>query len=125
MARKTTTTKGKTATAKTDVDLQKLIVTMLGERGVKAKVMPSPSRRYVSILVDGTNVGYVFTQTRAGVRVLPALSPDELPKAVKGFKPSKRLGAFGVIGGFHEKNLSHAVDALALAAKLQDEHRTT
>jgi hypothetical protein len=120
-ARKTTTTKTKT-TAKA-VDLQRQIVTALAARGVKARVKPSPTKRYVSLLVGGQNIGYVWAPTRNGVRVLVALQPGDLPRSVKGFRSSGRSGGFGAIGSFTEKTLGHAVAALKLAAKLQAEDR--
>jgi hypothetical protein len=112
------------STATPEVNLRKQIIDGLAEKGIKAKAKDAPSKNYAALLVDGKNVGYVFKQTRAGVRVLVALQPGDMPKAIKGFKASGRSGAFGAMGGFDEKSLSHAVTALALSATRQGEAKT-
>ena len=121
-SRKNSTTKPAEAAAVETVNLREQLLIGLVEAGFKtAKAKDAPSKNYASILVDGSNVGYVFKQTKQGVRVLVALQPGDMPKAIKGFKASGRSGAFGAMGGFDEKNLSHAVEALKLSATRQGE----
>jgi hypothetical protein len=120
-ARKNSTTKA--AEAK-QVDLRKQLTDALAEQGIKAKAKDAPSKNYAALLVDGKNIGYVFKQTKQGVRVLVALQPGDMPKSIKGFKASGRSGAFGAMGGFDEKTLSHAVAALALSATRQADAKT-
>jgi hypothetical protein len=120
-ARKSRTASRNAAPATTTVNLRQEIVNGLAEKGLKAKTKDAPSKNYASILVDGKNIGYVFKQTKQGVRVLLAMQPGDLPKSIKGFKASGRGGAFGAMGGFNANNLSHAVEALALSATRQGE----
>lgn len=70
----------KTAAAK-PADLHALLVAELGKRGIVARVKWSPTRKYASYVVDGRNVGYVFAQTRNGVRVEPAAAVADLKTA--------------------------------------------
>ncbi|MGN6431298.1 MAG: hypothetical protein ACTHNB_11290 [Gaiellaceae bacterium] len=49
-------------------------------------------------LRDGQNIGYVFRQTRKGMRVEPATSKADLPKGAKGWKAGTRSERFALVG---------------------------
>lgn len=100
------------------LDLHKLLLAELAQKGVKVKARWAPSRNYASLLVGKTNIGYVFQQTRHGIRVEPAASKGDLPKTVKGFKPGTRSERFALVGVFtDEPGVKQAATALAVAAK--------
>ena len=64
------------------------------------------------------NVGYLFRQTRGGVRVEPALAKGELPKTVKGFEPDTRSARFAYVGvATDAAGAARVVAALKVAAK--------
>jgi hypothetical protein len=44
------------------------------------------------------NIGYVFRQTRNGVRIEPAASKADLPKGAKSFMPGTRSERFALVG---------------------------
>jgi hypothetical protein len=92
-------TTGKQSTAKADApDLMKTLLDALATLGVKPKVKWAPSRSYASLYVDGQNIGYVFRQTKRGMRIEPAASKADLPKGTTGFKPGTRSARFALVG---------------------------
>jgi len=60
-------------------DLFKALLDALAAEGVKPKVKWAPSKSYASLYVQGKNIGYVFRQTRKGMRIEPAASKADLP----------------------------------------------
>lgn len=94
-------------------DLIKALLDALAGVGIKPKVKWAPSRNYASLYVDGQNIGYVFRQTRKGVRVEPAASLADLPKGVKAGTRSARFALVGVVTD--EASVKHAADALQAA----------
>jgi hypothetical protein len=79
-------------------DLMKTLLDALAVLGVKPKVKWAPSRNYASLYVDGQNIGYVFRQSRKGMRIEPAATKTDLPKGAKGFKPGTRSERFALVG---------------------------
>jgi hypothetical protein len=97
-------------------DLMKALLDELAAQGVKPKIKWAPSKSYASLYVDGQNIGYVFRQTRTGVRVEPAASLADLPKGVKGFKAGTRSARFALVSIVtDEASVKHAADALQAA----------
>jgi hypothetical protein len=97
-------------------DLIKALLEELAKQGVKPKVKWAPSKSYASLYVDGQNIGYVFRQTRNGVRIEPAVSTADLPKGTKGWKPGTRSERFALVGVVtDEASVKHAADALQAA----------
>jgi hypothetical protein len=92
-----TTTKPTTTTNETP-DLHELVLAALAAEGIKPKVKWAPSRNYCSFYVGKANIGYVFRQTRTGIRIEPAAAAADLPKAVKGFKSGTRSARFALVG---------------------------
>jgi hypothetical protein len=88
--------------------------------GVEPKVKWAPSRNYASLYVDGQNIGYVFRQTRKGMRIEPAASKADLPKGTKGFRPGTRSERFALVG-----QVATEAEAVAAATVLKaaDEKR--
>jgi hypothetical protein len=113
------------ADAALTVDLHALLLAALKDRhNLAPKVKWAPSRNYCSLYVAGDNIGYVFKQTRAGVRIEPAAHPADLPRSVKGFKKGTRSERFALVGVVKdEAGIAHAADALAAAAIKQDTER--
>ena len=111
MARsKTTATKPETAAA----DLMKVLLDELKAQGVKVTPKWAPSKNYASLLVGGTNIGYVFKQTSRGMRIEPAASIADLPKGTKGWKPGTRSERFALVG-----QVTTEAEAKAAAAVLK------
>jgi hypothetical protein len=97
-------------------DLFQQLLDALAEAGIKPKVKWSPSKKYASLLVSGKNVGYVFKQSNRGMRVEPAAQKADLPRTVKGFKPSTRGGQFGLVGTITKpEEVASAVEAIKVA----------
>jgi hypothetical protein len=100
-----------------EVDLHAALLAGLKGEGITPEVRWAPSGNYASLLVDGKNIGYVFKQTRNGVRVEPAASQADLPRGAKGFEPGKRSELFALVGVFAtEASIAQAVVALKVAA---------
>jgi hypothetical protein len=109
MARSNKTPTGAKPEASEAPDLMKALLDALAGVGIKPKVKWAPSRNYASLYVDGQNIGYVFRQTRKGVRVEPAASLADLPKGVKGFKAGTRSARFALVGVVTDKaSVKHA-----------------
>lgn len=89
------------------VELFPLLLDALKERGLELEVRSAPATAYSSLLVDGTNIAYVYTQTRAGLRVAPAATLEDLKGAAQ-----KKL--FGVR---KERSKRFAIVAVAATAK--------
>jgi hypothetical protein len=110
-----TPAKDTAATAGT-VDLHALLLTALKAEGIKPKVRWAPSGNYASLLVGDTNIGYVFKQTRNGIRVEPAATKKDLPRGAKGWQPGKRSEQFALVGVFNsEAAIAQAVVGLKAA----------
>jgi hypothetical protein len=77
MAQKTTITKTN-ATENGHVDLLRELLAQLKQEGIKPKVRWSPSKKYASLLVEDTNLGYVFKQTSSGIKVKAGVTVKEL-----------------------------------------------
>jgi hypothetical protein len=97
-------------------DLMKALLDALAEQGVKPKVKWAPSKSYCSLYVDGTNIGYVFRQTRKGMRIEPAASKADLPKGTRGFKPGTRSERFALVGQVASEAEAKAAAAVLKAA---------
>jgi hypothetical protein len=99
-------------------DLVALIVAGLAAGGIAVELRWAPSGNYASALVGTKNIGYVFKQTRTGVRVEPAASPADIKgKGIKGFTPGKRSERFALVGVIKsEAEVGQAVAVLTLAA---------
>ena len=66
------------------------------------------------------NIGYVFKQTRSGIRVEPAAAMSDLPKTVKGFKKGTRSERFALVGVVSdETGVKDATAALPVANEKQ------
>jgi hypothetical protein len=79
-------------------DLMKALLDALAEQGIKPKVKWAPSKSYASLYVEGENIGYVFRQTRKGMRIEPGAAAADLPKGSKGFRPGTRSERFALVG---------------------------
>lgn len=124
MSKQNESTKGETKDTTEQGDLVAAIMAALTSEGVDgAELRWAPSGSYASTLVDRKNIGYVFKQTRGGVRVEPAATLADLPKSVKLFKPGTRSERFALVGVVKsEKDALQAAQALAVAhAKLNAE----
>lgn len=110
--------------AKEGLDLPSLIQDLLAEEhGLQATLRPNPTNTYNSVQVDiagkAKTIGYLYPQSKKGVRVAPALTMDNLPKRFKGFTPRAQAGKFGTyyqVTG--PKGAKTAAAALAYAAGL-------
>jgi len=100
MARSTgkTQTDAKPAEVTEAPDLMKALMDALAALGVKPTVKWAPSKSYASLLVQGKNIGYVFKQSRRGMRIEPAAAKADLPKGAKGWKPGTRSAQFALVG---------------------------
>jgi hypothetical protein len=97
-------------------DLMKVLLDALTSLGVKPKVKWAPSRNYASLYVDGQSIGYVFAQTKRGMRIEPAASLADLPKSVKAFKAGTRSARFALVGVVtDEASAKYAAAALKAA----------
>jgi hypothetical protein len=118
MARSNEKTK---AAAKAEApDLMKALLDELAAQGVKPKVKWAPSKKYASLYVDGQNIGYVFRQSRKGMRIEPAAAKADLPKNAKGFKPGTRSERFALVG---QVTTEPEAKAAAAVLKAADEKR--
>jgi len=123
MARTTTTT---TAAHDDQVDLFKELIAQLREQGIKPKVRWSPTRKYASLLVNSTNIGYVFPQTASGIKVKAGVTVKELGRgASKHWKDiSHESKVYAALGFFNTPaEVERATAALKLAAAKQAEAR--
>jgi hypothetical protein len=68
-------------------DLMKVLLDALTSLGVKPKVKWAPSRNYASLYVDGQNIGYVFAQTKRGMRIEPRPRSPTCPRASRPSRP--------------------------------------
>lgn len=121
MARKitTSTTSAKPVAAeKAEApDLFAALIGGLKAEGVTVKPRWNPKGTYASLLVGKKNVGYVFKQSRRGMRIEPAASKDDLAKGSKVFKPGKRSALFALVGNVQsEADVPEAVAVLKTAA---------
>ena len=113
-AAKTTEAAAKTETPV--VDLNKALIAALKAEGIKPEVRWAPSNNYASLLVkDVGNIGYVFKQTRNGIRIEPAATKADLPKGAKGYEPGTRSALFALVGVFTEATIKDAVVGLKAA----------
>lgn len=116
MARTTSTTA--TTEAPEALNLHQMLLAGLEAEGLKVKPKWSPSGSYASYYVGGKNIGYVFKQTRTGVRVEPAATKADLRgTGVKGFVEGKRSERFALVGiASDAASVKQAVAALKVAA---------
>ena len=100
------------------LDLHALIQSGLKAEGITVKPKWSPTGSYASYYEGKTNIGYVFKQTRTGVRVEPAASTADLKGTkVKGYVKGKRSERFALVGhASDEVSVAQAVAVLALAS---------
>jgi hypothetical protein len=97
-------------------DLFAALIEELKAQGVTVKPKWAPSKSYASLLVQGKNIGYVFRQTKRGMRIEPALSKSELPKGAKGWKPGTRSETFALVGNVATEAEAKAAAAVLVAA---------
>jgi hypothetical protein len=97
-------------------DLMRALLTELEAEGVKPRVKWAPSKNYASLYVDGKNIGYVFRQTRKGMRIEPAASKADLPRGAKGWKPGRRSETFALVGVVTDEAEAKAAAAVLKAA---------
>ena len=98
----------------------KALLDALAEQGIKPKVKWAPSKSYASLYVEGQNIGYVFKQSKRGMRIEPAAAAADLPKGSKAFKPGTRSERFALVGVV--RNEAEA-KAAAAVLKIADEKR--
>src|SRR3954469_6710111 len=104
------------------VDLHKELVALLKKEGVKVTPKWSPSKKYAAYkLASGKTIGYVFAQTRSGIKVKAGVTLKELGSAKKGWVDNSKKAPFSARGFFTQDTLDKAVHALKLTAEKQAE----
>jgi hypothetical protein len=92
------------------------LVDALKEAGVVAKPKWNPKRTYARLMVAGKNIGYVDAPNTKGMKVVPAVTHDELKNGVKKAHKALSSSSFGAsIMVADEKGLANAVAGLVAA----------